>query len=143
MPAPSELLAHLRIGSDAETADAVTRSHVADGRVVGWYGEHGVVIDAEISGAEPPSALVARYGASDFWGRWTAAECRAKLSGVPIVLWLREHGLEPPGADLGEPSQVVTLVLEDLTVSVGRAPSARTAPGSPQPVGSGRSGAGR
>ena len=107
MPAPSE---SLRIGTDLP--DARTRSHLSDGRVVGWYGEPGVVIDAEIDGPVPP-ALASRFGEQDFWARWTQAECAAKLADVPMQLWISEHGLGPAGYE------VETLELDDLVVSVG------------------------
>ena len=96
---------------------AVTRSHLSDGRVVGWYGEPGVVVDAELGAGVPPARLAARYGATDFWARWTATECRAKLAGVPIAAWLRRHGLD------GGPGRVETLpdALPGIIVSVGRA----------------------
>lgn len=93
-------------------ADALTRSHLADGRVVGWYGAPGVVIDAEVASAAVPPALAAAYGTERFWERWTAAECGAKLHDVPLPLWLREHGL--PDA----PAGVTTLHWEGLVVSV-------------------------
>ena len=145
MAGPSEPLAFLRVGTDAETADAVTRSHLSDGLVVGWYGEDGVVIDAEVTLAEPPPTLAGRYGAWEFWARWTAAECRAKLADIPIVLWLREHGLEPPPPPPGEGArvEVVTLALDDLTVSVGRVAIAHRRQAFPRARGSCRSGAGR
>ena len=44
-------------------AGAVTRSHLADGRVVGWYGAPGTVVDAEITRRRPAPDLVARFGA--------------------------------------------------------------------------------
>jgi hypothetical protein len=94
-------------------ADAVTRSHLGDGRVVGWYGAPGTVVDAEIRGASPPAHLVARFGAEDFIGRWTRAECAAKLADVPMHLWLRRHGLTAPGVE------VETIALEDVVISVG------------------------
>lgn len=108
MPAPSE---SLRIGTDLP--DAVTRSHLSDGRVVGWYGEPGVVIDAEVDGPVPP-ALASRFGAHDFWARWTQAECAAKLADVPMQLWISEHGLGPAGYE------VETLERDDLVISVGQ-----------------------
>jgi hypothetical protein len=113
VPAPSEL----RIG--AVLADAITRSHLADGRVVGWYGEDGHVIDAELAAQPVPPALAARYGPHDFWGRWTRTECAAKSAGVPIALWLAEHGLD---AGIGETHQ-----LDGVTVSVARRPCSRSA----------------
>jgi hypothetical protein len=94
-------------------ADAVTRSHLADGRVVGWYGGTGVVIDVETAAAPVPPALAARFGTETFWERWTAAECGAKAYDVPIALWTREHGLS---AGLLE---VSTFRWLDLVVSVG------------------------
>ena len=90
----------LRIGTAAEMADAVTRSHLSDGRVVGWYGEADVVIDAELADAAAPTALTSRFGVEDFWVRWTSAECAAKLAGIPMHVWLTEHGLDHPGADV-------------------------------------------
>lgn len=104
----------LRIGSASEMADALTRSHLSDGRVVGWFGAPDVVIDAELATAEPPAALVARFGAERFWERWTAAECGAKAADVPIALWLREHGLTSGGL------AVTTYDLDGVVVSVAR-----------------------
>jgi hypothetical protein len=97
------------IGTDLP--DAVTRAHLADGRVVGWYGEPGRVIDAEISAQAVPPALAGRFGTEDFWGRWTRAECAAKAADVPLVVWLAEHGLGPvAGAE--------TVEIDGVTVSV-------------------------
>lgn len=98
----------MRVGE--ELPDAVTRSHLSDGRTVGWYGEPGVVIDAEIDRPVPP-ALEEAYGAEDFWERWTAAECAAKLGDVPIALWLRAHGLT------AGPVRVETTRIDEIVVS--------------------------
>lgn len=103
----------VRVGS--RLPDAVTRSHLADGRVVGWYGAAGTVIDAELTEQPVPPALAARYGTDDFWGRWTRTECAAKAADVPIALWLAEHGLD---RGVGE-----TFLLEDITVTVWDGPS--------------------
>ena len=111
MPAPSELVVRLRIGTPAELADATTRSHLADGRVVGWYGASGVVIDAELTDQDVPAALAARYGTEDFWGRWTRTECAAKRTGVPIAMLLADAGLDAPGG-------ARTFELDGVTVSV-------------------------
>lgn len=85
---------------------------------MGWYGERGVVIDAEIRGPVPP-ALAGRFGAHDFWARWTQAECAAKLADVPVQLWITAHGLGPAGYE------VETLELDDLVVSVGHRRASR------------------
>jgi len=114
VPAPSESLAVLRVGRPEAVVGALTRSHLADGRVVGWFGQPGVVIDAELSDQPVPPALASRFGVEDFWGRWTRAECAAKRADVPIVLWLAEHGLGP-GSGAGE-----TVELDGVTVSVAR-----------------------
>lgn len=110
--------------SDEALSEANTRSHLADGRVVGWYGDPGHVIDAELADQPVPPALAARYGAEDFWGRWTRTECAAKAADLPIALWLREHGLD---AGIGETHQ-----LDGVTVSVARTPCSRSTSG-PRP----------
>lgn len=92
---------------------AITRSYLADGRVVGWYGDPDNVIDAELTDQPVPPALAARYGSHDFWGRWTRTECAAKAADVPIALWLREHGLD---AGTG-----TTYEVDGITVSVAPA----------------------
>lgn len=92
----------LRVGTDAELSRYDARSHLSDGRVVAWTGPAaGVAIDAEIERPVPP-ALAAAHGAESFWERWTRLECRAKLTGVPVVL-LQRDGLDagpPPGVEL-------------------------------------------
>ncbi|MEU8162878.1 hypothetical protein ACX27O_21780 [Micromonospora sp. SD19] len=126
-PVPGLLAAaeqHLRIGSPATMADAVTRSHVDDGRCVGWYGPPvpgwRVAIDAERADAPVPPALARRFGTGDFWARWTRAECCCKLADVPITLWWRRHGLTIPsdGAALWR-----TLRPQNLVITVGFAPT--------------------
>ncbi len=126
-PVPGLLVAaeqHLRVGSAAEMADAVTRSHLDDGRCVGWYGPPApgwrVAIDAERADAPVPPALARRFGAGDFWARWTRAECCCKLADVPIATWWRRHGLGAPadGSALWR-----TLRMADLVVTVGYAPT--------------------
>lgn len=115
MPVPAELVRHLRVGTSAGVADARSRSHLGDGRVVGWYGTPGAVIDAELASQQVPPAVASRYGPVDFWVRWTRAECAAKLAGVPIPIWLRRHGLtEPVGVELH------TIRLGGTIVTVGQ-----------------------
>jgi hypothetical protein len=94
--APSDPLALLRVGTDAELSGYAARSHLSDGRVVAWTGPAGpaaaaVAVDAEIERPVPP-ALAARHGTAGFWERWTRLECLAKLTGVPVVL-LQRAGL--------------------------------------------------
>ncbi|WP_207922537.1 hypothetical protein [Micromonospora sp. KC606] len=102
-PVPALLAAaerHLRVGTPAELAYAVTRSHLDDGRCVGWYGPPApgwrVAIDAERADAEVPPALARRFGQIDFWARWTRAESLCKLAEVPVAAWWRRHGLVVP-----------------------------------------------
>ncbi|BCJ57490.1 hypothetical protein C1I93_19195 [Micromonospora endophytica] len=115
---------HLRVATPAASDGAVTRSHLADGRCVGWYAPPPpgwrVAIDAEHRGAAPPSALVRRFGAADFWPRWTRAECLAKLADVPMVTWWHRYGLAvPPGTGW----LWRTLYLDDLVVTAALAPA--------------------
>ncbi|MEU7848313.1 hypothetical protein AB0B69_12950 [Micromonospora parva] len=115
---------HLRIGSPATMADAVTRSHLDDGRCVGWYGAPvpgwRVAIDAERTDAPVPPALARRFGTGDFWARWTRAECCGKLADVPIAVWWRRHGLGTPadGSAIWR-----TLRVADLVITIGFAPT--------------------
>jgi hypothetical protein len=100
-------------------AGAVARSHLPDGRCVGWFGPVpaglAVAVDAEPAGAAVPPALARRFGAERFWQRWTVAESLCKLTGVPIVVWLAKHGLDAP-----VPAGFVcrTLRVSDLIVTV-------------------------
>ncbi|MEU7925635.1 hypothetical protein [Micromonospora sp. NPDC049107] len=125
-PVPGLLAAaerHLRIGTPADLASATTRSHLDDGRCVGWYGPPvpgwRVAVDAERANAPVPPALARHFGVADFWARWTRAECCCKLVDVPIATWWRRHGL-------GTPVNVAilwsTLRVADLVVTVGFAP---------------------
>lgn len=108
----------LRVGLPETMEDATTRSHLADGRVIGWFGDPGIVIDAELTGSPIPPALAARYGREDFWPRWTRAEVAAKLADVPIILWVRQHGLT---SHRFEVSTLVDAPTEGVVVSLGRA----------------------
>ncbi|MEV1154581.1 hypothetical protein AB0J27_04110 [Micromonospora chokoriensis] len=131
-PVPGLLAAaerHLRVGVPAELTDAVTRSHLDDGRCVGWYGPTvpgwRVAIDAERADAPVPPALGRRFGVQDFWARWTRAECCCKLADVPVAAWWRLHGLGTPA----DGSAVWrTLRVADLVVTVGFAPAPGSVP---------------
>ncbi|MFV2103427.1 hypothetical protein [Micromonospora sp. LOL_024] len=115
---------HLRVASVVESGAALTRSHLGDGRCVGWYAPPvsgwQVAIDAERPGVPVPTALARRFGATDFWARWTRTECLAKLADVPVATWWQRHGLEVP-PDCGWPWR--TLTRPDLVVTVAFAAS--------------------
>ena len=81
-------------------ADAVTRSHLPDGRVVGWYGEPGVVIDAEVSSLAPPLASGRPTRCGGLLVPLDHLGVPAKLADVPIAIWLREHELGSGPADV-------------------------------------------
>ncbi|GGM46334.1 hypothetical protein GCM10011608_33880 [Micromonospora sonchi] len=110
---------HLRVAPAVESADAVTRSHLGDGRCVGWYGPPvpgwRVAIDAERADGPPPPALASRFGAANFWARWTRTECLAKLTDIPVATWWHRHGLAVPPAPRW---RWRTLPLADLVVTV-------------------------
>ncbi|HZL06553.1 MAG TPA: hypothetical protein VFE45_14265 [Coriobacteriia bacterium] len=112
----------LRVERPTRVAAAAARSHLSDGRVVCWYGEPGVVIDAELTDRPVPPALMRRFGAEGFWARWTRAECAAKLADVPMAIWLHDHGLT------AGPYDVITLTYEPepgIVVALGRRPVKR------------------
>ncbi|WFE44004.1 hypothetical protein [Verrucosispora sp. WMMD1129] len=115
---------HLRVASAADSGAAVTRSHLGDGRCVGWYAPPvpgwQVAIDAERAAAALPPALARRFGSTDFWGRWTRVECLAKLADVPVATWWHRHGLEVPS---GTVWLWRTLPLTDLVVTVAFTPT--------------------
>ncbi|TWD81083.1 hypothetical protein FB561_2187 [Kribbella amoyensis] len=91
---------HLRVGSAADVADAITRAHLPDFRAVGWYGVPpagwSVAIDAEYADQVIPAPLVRRFGPDRFWERWTRAECLCKLADLPMLAWWPVHGLDVP-----------------------------------------------
>lgn len=99
-PAARPWAGRLRVGPAGEVPSGGIRSYLSDGRVVRWRpAAHGVwAIDAELSGRPVPPALAAATGihrSADFWPAWTRAECAAKLLDVPILVWVRRHGLSP------------------------------------------------
>jgi hypothetical protein len=127
-PAARDYLAraetHLRVDG---TGPALTRSHTADFRTVGWYGPplagHRLAVDAEVNAGAVPPALGERFGTADFWARWTRAESLCKAFDVPIAVWLRRHGL---GVPRHLPAVWRTLKIDDLTVSVACVPAGAT-----------------
>jgi hypothetical protein len=128
---------HLRVGTADQLASAVTRSHLDDGRCVGWYGPPAdgwrVALDSERADAQVPPALARRFGQSDFWARWTRAEALCKLADVPVLTWWRRYGLTVPGDAV---AVWRTLGLDDLVVTVAFAPlpDPTPAPGGGQPA---------
>lgn len=126
---------YLRVATPAQVADAVTRSHLDDGRCVGWYGPPvpgwRVAIDAERADAAVPPALARRFGVADFWARWTRAECCCKLADVPVAAWWRRYGL---GAPADGSAVWRTLRMADLVVTVGFVPASGAPPALPNSV---------
>jgi hypothetical protein len=108
-------------------SSATTRSHLGDGRCVGWHGPTvpgwAVAVDAERADAAVPEFLGRRLGTAHFWRRWTRAECLCKLAGVPMHTWWRRHGLDVPPGFTGVWH---TLRLADLVVTVAAAPARAT-----------------
>ena len=106
-----------------------THSRVADGRQLCWRPSKlrsaSFAVDAEIITQPVPPALRARLAAAvetaEFWRRWTRAEVCAKLFDVPIVVWVRRHGL--PDQSLtrlgGQRVHLVTTAVDDLAVTYG------------------------
>jgi hypothetical protein len=69
-----------------------------------------------------PRALAERFAPVSnraFYVSWTRAECAAKLNGIPILLWLRRHGLAADSRLCIE-----TVVTGDLVVTTARRPNA-------------------
>ena len=129
-PSETEILSALAIGRPTDLVDAVTRSHLADGRCVGWRGKTpiglDVVVDAELGEQVVPGLLSRRFGIEDFWQRWTRAECAAKLTGVPIVDWIKRHGLAVPAGVMESTTFRAHWLASGLVVSVAwRPPTTR------------------
>ena len=142
MPGPSDeaVRESLVVGEPDGLSDAVTRAHLSDGRCVGWRGDvpHGVdlVLDAELGDRPPPEVLGRRFGLHDFWERWTRAECAAKLTDVPILHWVKAHGLAVPPGVMESVTLSAHWLAPGLVVSVawrghGRLGRARPATGTP------------
>jgi hypothetical protein len=103
----------------------VTRSYLADGRRITWLLPTSAdpvarrwAIDAEIAAQPVPPALAARTGIRDpdeFWCRWTATEVACKLFDVPIMAWIKRHGLVVRAVGL----HIATFRYDDLIVSIG------------------------
>jgi hypothetical protein len=126
-PRSDVLVAGLRVTAREEATSPV-RSYLPDGRCVGWYGPGAgapTALDVELD-RPPPRALAGRYGAQDFWARWTRAECAAKLLDFPIAVYLRQFGLDVPSDPRLE---LVTLrprrLDPALVVTVGRRAESR------------------
>lgn len=80
---------------------AGVRSHLADGRCLSWQPSAvppgtACAVDAELLATPVPARLARWAGCRSpelFWPRWTRVEASCKLRDVPLVLWLRQHGL--------------------------------------------------
>lgn len=103
-------------------------SRLADGRLLCWQptGSPGLsfAIDAEIEQQPVPPALAHRCAVGDpavFWPLWTRAETRAKLNGIPILVWLRTHAWLTESDDdrTNQIAPVVTTVRDGVVVSYG------------------------
>lgn len=97
LQAPTEV----RLGPAGDAPEQSARSHLGDGRCISWSprslppGLH-VALDAELADRCVPAALSVWAGglpSAVFWERWTRVETSCKLREVPVVLWLRRHGL--------------------------------------------------
>jgi hypothetical protein len=101
----------------------VTRTHLADGRIIVWtdVDPRSHAIDAEIADQPVPPALARRTGIRSperFWPQWTAMEVACKLLDVPAHLWFKQHGLSV--AHVAARLDITTFRHHDLTISVGR-----------------------
>jgi len=98
-------------------------SYLDDGRQVVWHAPAAAAraaCDAERLSAPLPQALAGRYGAEDFHLRWTRTETLAKLAAVPVLEWLRRHGLD--GRLEGARLTTILLPGEDVVVTLGFLP---------------------
>ena len=107
------------------TCSERTHSRLADGRLLCWRlpARAGLVraIDAELARQRVPPALARRAATDDpdvFWLLWTRAEVRAKLHGIPIVVWL---GRVDWAADdeLEASLAVVTVIADGVVLTYG------------------------
>jgi hypothetical protein len=97
-------------------------SYLSDGRQVVWEPRDpcagGLAVDAELLSQSVPPALATRFAPKSrlaFFVAWTQAECTAKLLSVPVLVWLREHGLR------GDPHlRLRTILCRDIVITIGR-----------------------
>ena len=97
-------------------------SYLADGRQVVWEPRDSqgdeIAVDAELLSRPVPEALAARFvpaSRAAFYAAWTQAECAAKLNAVPILVWLRQHGLSGDAR-----LRTATIVRGDLVITTAR-----------------------
>lgn len=93
----------LSLTARSEPCDAGCRgvhSYSDDGRRACWRGAAPAAIDIERAACDVPDALAARFPLhatpTSFWPAWTRAEALAKLTDVPILVWLSTRGLDAP-----------------------------------------------
>ena len=102
----------------------LARTYLATGECVVWEpdvpGGTRIAVDAELASTPVPPALAARFGVTDpdrFWVLWTRCETAAKLYDVPILTWVRRHGLRDP---VPRPGLALCTITEDgVTVTRG------------------------
>jgi len=88
-------------GSHVTTSPSRAVSYLDDGRQVTWElakrPHRRIACDAERLDQAVPRTLRHKFGVSDpesFFASWTRAEVSAKLSDIPILVWLQLHGLD-------------------------------------------------
>jgi hypothetical protein len=105
----------------------LSRSHLADGRIVAWRSPRRdlpgrAALDAELADQEPPAALERRFGKNDrlgFWLRWTRMEVACKLLDVPAVIWLQRYGIDVDAAGIVLHSRLEADIVVSLGVRLG------------------------
>lgn len=96
------------------------RSYDSCGAQVSWIPpaelwSHRIACDVEQYDRPVPHIMARRFGdlrAETFFAGWTAAEVAAKLTGTPILMWLRERGLAT--YHTGRPFEVIAGERADL-----------------------------
>ena len=121
-------MTHVGPQVDRSSYPGAARCYLADGRGVAWNPSDTngfrLAIDAELIAQRIPPSVVRRARLTepveplDFWRRWTQAEVLAKLLDVPILMWVRQHGLDVPDL-VGESIALRTVVHDDLVLTYG------------------------
>ncbi len=85
-------------GSHQPKDNRSARAYDHRGRQLVWLPpvtDGRVACDIENSHGRPVSEIALRFGVCEheFRRRWVVAEVQAKLADVPVLLWLKQHGL--------------------------------------------------